>query len=73
MRACTSVIILLVIATASILAGVAVTLIGFDLTVFATEARLANAGVAALAGVGTRGVISTGLVISAKVQILIAK
>lgn len=60
-------------ATASILAGVAVTLVGFDLTVFATEARLADAGVAALAGVGTRGVIPAGLVIGAEVQILIAE
>lgn len=39
-------------AAAAVLAGVAVALVGLDLTVYASEPRPASAGVAALACVG---------------------
>ncbi len=61
------------VATSSVLARVAVALVGLDFAGFATEARLADAGVAALTGVGTGGVIHAGLVIGAEVQILVAE
>ncbi len=61
------------VATASVLARVAVALVGLDLAGFTAKAGLADAGVAALAGVGTGGVIHAGLVIGAEVQILIAE
>lgn len=56
-------------AAAAVLAGVAVALVGLDLTVFASEPRLAGAGVAALAGVSARGVILARLVVGAVVQV----
>ena len=56
-------------AAASVLAGVAVTLVGFDLAVLAGEAGSAGAGVAALAGVGARGFVLARLVVGAVVQV----
>lgn len=61
------------VAAASILARVAVALVGLDLAGFTTEAGLADAGVAALTGVGAGGIIHAGFVIGAEVQILIAE
>lgn len=55
------------IAAASILAGVTVTLIGFQLTVGASEAGPACAGIAALARVGAGCTVGTGLVVCAVV------
>ena len=56
-------------AAATVLAGVAVALVGLDLAVFAGEPGSAGAGVAALAGVGAGSVIATRLVVGAVVQI----
>lgn len=56
-------------AAAAVLAGVAVALVGFDLAVFASEAGPAGAGVAALTGVGARGLVLTRLVVGAVVQV----
>lgn len=61
------------IAAASILAGVAVTFIGFQLTVDASEARPASACVAALACVGTGRSIGTRLVVGAVVEVLVTE
>lgn len=60
------------VATASVLAWVAVALVGLDIAGFAAEARLADAGVAALTSVCTGGFVHAGLVIGAEVQILVA-
>lgn len=56
-------------AAAAVLAGVAVTLVGLNLAVFAREAGPAGAGVAALASVGAGGVVLTWLVVGAVVQV----
>lgn len=61
------------VAAASVLAGVAVALIGFQFTVGATEAGPAGAGVTALARVGAGCAVGAGLVVSAVVQILVAE
>lgn len=61
------------VATASILAGVAVTFIGLQLTVGAPEAWFARAGVAALACVSAGCSIGAGLVVSAVVQVLVTE
>jgi len=61
------------IAAASILAGVAVTLVGFQLTVGASEAGPARAGVAALTRVGAGCPVGAGLVVRAVVEILVAE
>lgn len=67
------VVILKIIAAASILAGVAVTLVGFDLTIVATEARPAGTGVAALACVGAGSIVRAGLVVGAVVEVLVTE
>lgn len=56
-------------AAATILTGVAVTLVDLDLTVFASKPRSAGAGVTALASVGARGIILAWLVVGAVVQV----
>lgn len=56
-------------AAAAISAGVAVAFVGLDLAVFPGEAGPAGAGVAALAGVGARGLVLTRPVIGAIVQV----
>ncbi len=61
------------VAAASVLAGVAVTLVGFQLTVGASEARSAGAGVAALTCVGAGCTIGAGLVIGAVVEVLVTE
>lgn len=61
------------IAAASVLAGVAVTLVGFDLTIVATEARPAGTGVAALACVGAGSIVRAGLVVGAVVEVLVTE
>ncbi len=61
------------IAAASVLAGVAVTLVGFQLTVGASEAGPAGAGVAALACVSAGCTVGAGLVIGAVVEVLVAE
>lgn len=61
------------ITAASILAGVAVTLIDFYLTSFTTEAFLACTCVTALACVSAGCSIHTGLVVCAEVQILVTE
>lgn len=61
------------VATSSILAGVAVTLVGLQLAVGAPEARPAGAGVAALARVGAGGPIGARLVVGAVVEVLVAE
>lgn len=60
---------LIYFAAAAVLAGVAVALVGLDLTVFAGEAELACAGVAALTSVGARGAVPARLVVGAVVQV----
>lgn len=60
---------LIYLAAATVLAGVAVALVGLNLAVFACEPRPAGAGIAALASVGARGVILARLVVGAVVQI----
>lgn len=57
------------LAAAAVPAGVAVALVGLDLTVLAGEPGPAGAGVAALAGVGARGVVLAWLVVGAVVQV----
>lgn len=59
-------------AAASIFAWVTFTFDGVDFTVCSSEARFAGAGVASLAGVGAGGIVLTGPVVGAVVQILIA-
>lgn len=61
------------IAASSVLAGVAVALVGLQLAVGAPIAGPAGAGVAALPRVGASGSIGAGLVISAVVQVLVAE
>lgn len=61
------------IAAASVLAGVAVTLVGLQLAVGTSKARPAVAGVAALACVGASGTIGAWLVVSTIVQVLVAE
>lgn len=61
------------IAAASVLAGVAVTLIGFQLAVGATKAGPTGAGVAALPGVGAGRTVGAGLVVGAVVEILVTE
>ena len=56
-------------AAAATLAGVAVALVGLDLTVLAGEPGSARAGVAALARVGARGFVLARLVVGAVVQV----
>lgn len=56
-------------AAAAILAGVALAIVGLDLTGDAGEAGLAGAGVAALPSVGARGFVLARLVIGAVVQV----
>lgn len=56
-------------AAAAVLAGVAVALVGLDLTVLAGEAGPAGTGVAALARVGTRSIVLARLVVGAVVQV----
>lgn len=55
------------VTTASVLAWVAVTFVGLDLTVCSTETGLAGTGVTALASVGTGSFIPAGLVIGAEI------
>lgn len=61
------------ITTSSVLAGVAVTLVGFQLTVGSSEAGSAGAGVAALARVGAGCTVGTGLVVGAVVEVLVTE
>lgn len=61
------------ITAAAIFAWIAVALIGLDLTVDTTEARLASAGVAALACVRACGVVLAGFMIGAEVKVLVAE
>lgn len=61
------------VATASVLAGVAVTLVGLQLAVGASEAGSAGAGVAALTRVGARGTVGTWFVVGAVVEVLVAE
>lgn len=61
------------VATASVLAGVAVAFVGLQLTVGAPKARPARAGVAALTRVGAGGPVGAGLVIGAVVEVLVAE
>lgn len=61
------------IAAASILARVAVTFIGLQLTVGAAKAWPACAGVAALTRVGAGRPVGTGFVIGAVVEVLVAE
>ena len=61
------------IAAASVLAGVAVALVGFQLAVGASVTWPAGARVAALARVGARGAIGAGLVVGAVVEVLVAE
>lgn len=56
-------------ATSAVLAGVAVALVGLNLAVLPCEAGSAGARVAALAGVGARGIVPTRPVIGAIVQV----
>lgn len=56
-------------AAAAVLAGVAFTLVGFVLAVCSGEPRPAGASVAALTGVGARGIILARLVVGAVVQV----
>lgn len=56
-------------AAAAVLAGVAVTLVGLNLAVFAREAGSAGAGVAALPSVGAGGIVLTWLVVGAVVKV----
>lgn len=73
LRTCAGVIVLQIVTAATILAGVAVTFVYLQLTVGASVAGSAGAGVAALAGVGAGGPVSTGLVVGAIVQVLVAE
>lgn len=57
------------VAAASILAGIAVTLIGLYLTGFAAVSRTTGTGVAALPRVGTGGFVMAWLVVGAVVQV----
>lgn len=61
------------VATATILAGVAVTLVNLQLTVCAPISWPAGASVTALSGVGAGGAISTGFVVCAVVEVLVTK
>ncbi len=61
------------VATATILAGVAITLINLQLTVCASISWSAGAGIAALSGVGAGGAISTGFVVGAVVEVLVTE
>lgn len=56
-------------AAPSVSAGHVRALVDLDLAVVPREARLAGTGVAALPGVGARGSVHAGLVVSAVVQI----
>lgn len=67
------VIVLQIITTAAILAGVAVTLINLQLTVCASKSRPAGASVAALSSVGAGGAISAGFVIGTVVEVLVTE
>ncbi len=61
------------VATATILAGVAVTLVNLQLTVCAPISWPAGAGIAALSGIGAGGAISTGFVVGAVVEVLVTE
>lgn len=61
------------VAAASVFAGVAVALVGFQLTVGAAEAGPAGARVAALARVCARGAVGTRLVVGAVVEVLVTE
>lgn len=61
------------IAAAPVLAGVAVTLVGFQLTVGASETGPAGTGVAALPCVGAGCTIGAGLVVGAVVEVLVTE
>lgn len=61
------------IAAASVLARVAVTFVGLQLTVGPAKAWPAGAGVAALTRVSTGCPVGTGLVIGAVVEVLVAE
>ena len=61
------------VAAASVLAGVAVALVGLQLTVGASVAGPAGAGVAALPCVGAGGTVGAGLVVGAVVEVLVAE
>lgn len=60
-------------ATASVVAGPAITLSDLGVTVDPSEARQAGAGVAALTRVHARGAVGTGPVVRAVIQILVAE
>lgn len=60
-------------AAAAILARATVALADLDFTVVAGVSRLAGTGVAALACVGASSVVHAGLVVGAKVQVLVAE
>ncbi|TNN76674.1 hypothetical protein EYF80_013126 [Liparis tanakae] len=64
---------LAVLAVEALRAGVAVALVGLQLTVGASIAGPAGAGVAALARVGAGGSVGTGLVVGAIVEVLVAE
>lgn len=61
------------VAAASVLAGVAVALVGFQLTVGPAKAGPAGARVAALARVCARGAVGTRLVVGAVVEVLVTE
>lgn len=61
------------VAAAAIFAGVAVTLVGFQLTVGSPKARSTRAGVASLTGVGAGCSIGAWLVVGAVVEVLVAE
>lgn len=73
LRTCAGVIILQIVATATILAGVAITLVNLQLTVCAPISWPAGAGIASLSGVGAGGAISTGFVVGAVVEVLVTE
>lgn len=61
------------VTAASVLARIAVALVGLDLTVGATEARLAGAGVAPLACVCACGIVPAGFMIGTEIKVLVAE
>lgn len=61
------------VAAASVLAGVAVTLVGFQLTVGPAKTRLARARIAALTRVSARGAVGTRLVVGTVVEVLVTE
>lgn len=71
--ACARVVVHQIVTAAAVLARIAVALIGLDLAVGATEARLAGASVAPLAGVCASGIILARLMIGAEVKVLVAE